>query len=135
VAGGFYLYHGSVIDALMPAMRSSYADLSPNAFLALHSMRWARERGLRWYNWQGSPPEGGVHRFKMQWGSQDVDYAYLTWVTGDPEPILGATPDAIRRGYPWHYVLPFDRLGQGAGGGRGGESTRAGAWQAAEEPH
>ena len=47
------------------------------------------------------------------------------------EPILAATPEVIRGGYPWHYVVPFDRLG-GEGEKAQGESTRAAAWQALE---
>jgi hypothetical protein len=134
VAGGFYVLHGQVIDALMPAMRSSHAHVAPNAHLALHTLRWARARGLRWYNWQASPPEGGVRRYKLQWGSRDVEYAYLTWATGDLAQILRATPEEIRRDYPWHYVVPFDRLGAGEGTGAGAAraSSRDAAWRAAQ---
>jgi CelD/BcsL family acetyltransferase involved in cellulose biosynthesis len=74
VAGGFYVHHGGVIDALMPAFRSEHAELAPNFLLAAHTLRWARAAGLRHYNWQGSPPEGGVRRFKLQWGSTDRTY-------------------------------------------------------------
>jgi hypothetical protein len=98
--------------------------------LALHSMRWGRTRGARHYNWQGSPPGGGVERFKRQWGSRDVPYHYLTRVTGDVGRILRATPDALADGYPWHFVLPFDRLGDGAE--RAAPSSRAAAWRALE---
>jgi hypothetical protein len=111
VAGGFYVHHGGVIDALMPAFRSAYAELAPNFLLAAHTLRWARARGLSHYNWQGSPPEGGVRRFKLQWGSTDRAYRLCTRVTGDAAPFLRATPDALKRGYPWHFALPFDALG------------------------
>ena len=30
IAGGLYVCHGSVIDALMPSLRSEFAKLSPN---------------------------------------------------------------------------------------------------------
>jgi SAM-dependent methyltransferase len=92
-------------------------------------MRWARARGLRHYNWQPSPPGGGVLRFKQQWGSAELRYAYLTRVTGDVSPILAAGVEAVKVGYPFHYVLPFDRIGPGAGAA---PSTREGAWQAAQ---
>jgi hypothetical protein len=130
VAGGLYLHHGSVLDAFMPSIRSADAALRPAYLLALHTMRFARARGLRFYNWQASPPDGGVERFKRQWGSRDHGYAYLTRVTGDVEPILAASPETVRAAYRWHYVLPFDRMGPGAV--RGGRvSARRDAWRAA----
>jgi len=128
VGGGLYVHHGSVIDALMPSIASQHADLGPAFLLAIHSMRWARARGLRHYNWEPSPPGGGVLRFKQQWGSADRRYAYLTRVTGDVSPILAAGVEAVKAGYPFHYVLPFDRIGPGASSG---PSTREAAWQAA----
>lgn len=130
VGGGFYVYHAQVMDALMPAMRREAAALAPNYLLAIHSMCWARDHGIRYYNWQASPPDGGVHRFKRQWGSTDRPYAYLTWTTGDAAPFLASTVAEVSRAYPWHYVLPFDRIGVGAG--RTGPSARRDAWAARE---
>ena len=128
VAGGFYVFHGRVIDALMPSMRKDRAHLAPNYLLALHSMRWARERGLRYYNWQGSPPGSGVYRFKTQWGSRDLPYYFLTRITGDAAPFVRGTVERIRTDYRWHYALPYDRIG--AADSSGGVSSRAAAWEA-----
>lgn len=130
VGGGLYLHHGSVVDALMPSVSSAHASLGTAFLLGLHSMRWARSRGLRHYNWQPSPPAGGVHRFKRQWGSVECSYAYLTRITGDAAPILESSVEAVKQGYPFHYVVPFDQIG---GSGAGGVSTRSQAWRAAEQ--
>ncbi len=131
VAGGFYVFHGQVIDALMPSMRSDAAKLAPNYLLAMHSLAWARSRGLRYYNWQASPPGGGVERFKRQWGSRERPYCYFTKITGDAEPLLRSSVAEISSGYPWHYVFPFDQVGiEPASSPRA--STRAGAWSARE---
>ncbi len=131
VAGGLYLYHGQVIDALMPSVGSAHASLAPGFLLALHTLRFARARGLRLYNWQASPPGGGVRRFKLQWGSREARYRYLTRVTGDARPFLQGPVEAVRSGYPWHYALPFDRIGAGAAGAAG-PSSRESAWEAGE---
>jgi hypothetical protein len=131
VAGGFYVYHGAVIDALMPSVGTEFARLGPVYLLGLRSIQWARKRGLRYYNWQPSPPDGGVHRFKLQWGSRDAAYCYLTRITGDVEPFLRSSVDAIASGYRWHYVLPFDRVGADATAVRGPSSRKA-AWSALE---
>jgi hypothetical protein len=130
-AGGLYLHHGRVVDALMPSVSSRHASLAPGYLLALHSIRWARARGLRLYNWQASPPEGGVRRFKLQWGSREAPYRYLTRVTGDARPFLESSPEAVRAGYPWHYALPFDRIGAAAARGPGA-SSRESAWAAGQ---
>jgi hypothetical protein len=53
-------------------------------------------------------------------------------VTGDAEPFLRSTPAALREHYPWHYVLPFDRIGSDAAPD-GGRSARGDAWRAAEQ--
>jgi hypothetical protein len=130
VAGGFYVLNGNVIDALMPSMRSDSAKLAPNFLLAMHSISWARAKGIRYYNWQASPPEGGVDRFKRQWGSRDYRYCYFSKVTGDMSKIQSSSAREISRGYPWHYVLPFDQLG--ATGALRASSTRSSAWKARE---
>jgi hypothetical protein len=130
-AGGLYLYHGQVIDALMPSVASAHAALAPGYLLAWHTLRFARARGLRFYNWQASPPGGGVRRFKLQWGSRELRYRYLTRATGDARRFLEGPVEAVRRGYPWHYALPFDRIGAGAAAGAG-PSSRQSAWEAGE---
>ncbi len=131
IAGGFYVLHGSVIDALMPSFRSEHAGMAPNFLLAAHTLRWARAAGLRYYNWQASPPEGGVRRFKLQWGSADLPYSIHTRVTGDASAFHAATPERIQADYRWHYVLPFDAVGS-APGGEPRRSQRGPAWKSAE---
>jgi len=132
VAGGFYVLHGQVIDALMPAFSSAYGKLAPNFLLAASTIRWARNAGLRYYNWQASPPAGGVRHFKLQWGSEDVPYYILTRITGDVSGFHQATPQQLQAGYPGHYVLPFDALGGGPKAGPR-RSERKRAWKAGEE--
>ena len=115
---------------------SEVAVLNANYLMADHSIRWARERGLRFYNWQGSPPTGGVARWKRQWGSREYRYAYFAKVTGDVEPFLRSTPQDVLRDYRWHFVIPFDRIGCDDSSGdrnRGsGRSTRRAAWSSLE---
>ena len=92
---------------------------------------WARRAGARFYNWQASPPEGGVRRFKQQWGGRDHAYSFLTRVTGSAERLLAADPAELAAGYPWHFVLPYDRLGARAGSDAAA-SRRDSAWRALE---
>jgi hypothetical protein len=131
-AGGLYLCHGSVVDAFMPSMDDRHASERPNHLLAAHSIAWARSAGYRFYNWQGSPPEGGVERFKRSWGSRRFEYCFLTWITGDTTAFLDATVNQLIEEYRWHYVLPFDRLG-GAKGAPTGHSQRSDTWKLQEQ--
>ena len=133
VAGGFYVHHAGTIDALMPAFRSEHAALAPNFALAAHTLRWARAQGYRHYNWQGSPPDGGVRRFKLQWGSEDRAYRLCTRVTGDATRFTNASADQLKRDYAWHFALPFDALGH-APGAAPIRSRRESAWKVAAEP-
>ena len=131
-AGGLYLCHGSVVDAFMPSMDDRHASRRPNHLLAAHSIAWAHSAGYRFYNWQGSPPDGGVERFKRSWGSRRFDYSFLTWITGDASPFLSATVSELIEEYRWHFVLPFDRVG-GRAGTAEGSSLRRNAWNLQEQ--
>lgn len=150
-SGGLYLRHGAVTDAFMPSMDGRFAELRPNYLLAAHTIEWARQAGCRYYNWQGSPPDSGVERFKRQWGSQEHFYSFFTRVTGDAARFRSATVRELVKGYRWHYALPYDQVRQdqirqdsvgnepvgpdraGADASDKGESSRAGAWSALEE--
>lgn len=131
VSGALFIYHGQVMDMVIASGRSDYARFRPNYLIPLHAMRWARQRGIRYFNWQGSPPDSGVHRYKLGWGSRDVTYGYLTRVTGKVEPLLCSTVERVRSAYRWHYVLPFDQIGH-ARSDRPVRSTRVDAWRKQE---
>ena len=135
ISGGLYLCHGSVVDAYMPSMDSRFADLRPNYLLAAHSIAWAKSQGYRYYNWQGSPPGGGVERFKRSFGSEQFDYSFLTWVTGDAKPFLDSKLGDWIDEYRFHYVLPFDQIGKADGGEPDSQvvSARGDAWDAMEQ--
>ena len=131
-AGGLYLHAGQVWDAYMPAMSSHHSERRPGHLLAWHSLRLARQRGYAIYNWQGSPPESGVARFKAQWGSHEHAYSYVTKVTGDAAPFLAASVAELVAGYPGHFALPFDAVG-GTRTDPVRASSRAAAWRALEQ--
>ncbi len=129
-AGGLYLHHARTMDAFMPSMDTRFAERRPNHMLALHTIQYAKRRGFNHYNWQGSPPDSGVARFKQQWGGNEHGYCFATRITGRAEAFLSASIEELTEGYPWHYVLPFDRLGKEAE--QRSPSRRADAWAARE---
>ena len=119
------------MDAFMPSMRTRHGDLRPNHLLAAHTIRYAKQRGIAFYNWQGSPPQSGVQKFKQQWGGREYSYCIATRITGSAKPYLEASVKTLVTGYPWHFVLPFDQLG--ARPQSRTTSSRAAAWAARED--
>lgn len=113
VGGGWYIYHGEVMDSYMPSANKEGLAMGANYLLADASLQRAREVGMRFYNWQSSPGrDSGVYRFKAQWGSEDRTYCFLTRVVGDLSTIYKAAEAELREAYPWHYVLPFSVLSE-----------------------
>ena len=75
------------------------------------ALDWAREAGYRYFNWQSSSSRtSGVYQFKQKWGSLEGQHHYLTRITGDITTLRQVPLDAIRAGYPWHYVMPFEQF-------------------------
>ena len=132
VGGALFILHAQVMDMLICSSQSRYAKHRGSYLIPLTGMRWARARGLRYFNWQGSPPGSGVYRFKRGWGSIDFANAYLTTVTGDVEPILSSTVEAVSTSYRHHYVVPYSAIGMRRDITRQ-TSSREDAYRAAEQ--
>lgn len=64
--------------------------LSPNMLLYAHLMELAIGRGVRLFNFGRCTPDGPTHRFKQQWGGQDVPLPWAYWsksgAVGTPSP-------------------------------------------------
>lgn len=48
-----------------------YSRIAPNMLLYWRFMERAAEEGIETFNFGRCTPDGGTHRFKMQWGSED----------------------------------------------------------------
>lgn len=107
-AGSLYVLHRDVMDVFAISMDSAYWEHAPNALTADFSMNWARERGVRIYNWQSSSGrKSGVYVHKSQWGSVEAPYYFVTRLLDDHGALAALGPEGIRAEYPWHYVVPF----------------------------
>ena len=64
--------------------------LSPNMLLYARLMEEAIGRGVRLFNFGRCTPDGPTHRFKQQWGGQDVPLPWAYWsksgAAGTPSP-------------------------------------------------
>lgn len=71
-----------------------YNHLSPNMLLYARTMEESITRGARLFNFGRCTPGGPTHRFKLQWGGQDVPLPWPTWSRGEGEGI--ATGDSLK---------------------------------------
>lgn len=111
VGGGAYALNEDVVDIMMMSSAGEGLSKGANFLLTDRALRRARRAGHRYYNWQASnPPEGGIVRFKEQWGSETARYHYCTWETGALSSLLERPHEEIRSAYAGHYVFPFGLL-------------------------
>lgn len=84
VAAGFGFFWRDEFEMTWAASRPEADRLSPNMLLYWSFMRHAIERGAGAFNFGRCTPDGGTHRFKKQWGGDDVPLPWLHW-SASPE--------------------------------------------------
>lgn len=82
VAASFLTGHKGRLEAVWSSARYDYLPLRPNMFLYWSILGFAAERGFRLFDFGRSTIGSGTHRFKKQWGSQDVPLYWSYWVPG-----------------------------------------------------
>lgn len=71
VAGGCGFQWADEFEMTWASSLWDYSRLAPNMLLYWRFMERAAKEGLETFNFGRCSPEGGTHKFKMQWGSQD----------------------------------------------------------------
>jgi hypothetical protein len=74
---------------------SEFNHLSPNMLLYAGMMEQAIDRDVKIFNFGRCSPGGSTHRFKQQWGGNDIPLPWASWVRADGVGI----PSADRRLY------------------------------------
>jgi lipid II:glycine glycyltransferase (peptidoglycan interpeptide bridge formation enzyme) len=72
VAGGCALQGHDDIEMTWASALREHNRLAPNMLLYWSFIEHAIERGLHTFNFGRSTPGSGAHRFKLQWGAQDL---------------------------------------------------------------
>lgn len=80
VAVSFLSGYQGTIEALWSSSLYEFASLKPNMFLYWSILRFAGERGFRFFDFGRSSVGSGTHRFKKQWGSQEIPLHWVYWV-------------------------------------------------------
>ena len=90
VAAGYGFLHDGEFEITWASSLREYNRLSPNMLLYWELMKHAIERGARTFNFGRCTPDGGTHRFKLQWGGVDVPLGWSVWSRnggdGTPKP-------------------------------------------------
>lgn len=97
-AGAGFLWSGEYEMTWASSLRE-YNKLSPNMLLYWGFMEEIIKRGGTTFNFGRCTPEGGTHRFKLQWGSHDEPLPWLQWsrkgTDSTPSPETGSFHLAI----------------------------------------
>jgi len=80
VATSFLTGYRGILEAAWSSSLYSYASMKPNMFLYWKILCFAGERGYKLFDFGRSTIGSGTHRFKKQWGSQDVPLHWVYWV-------------------------------------------------------
>ena len=105
---GVYIHHRHNLDVLRLTMDTSFASLGSNYHNTDCSLAHARALGIQRYNWQSSPGRnGGVFRYKQQWGARESVYHYVARLLCPPDYLAGVGVEAIKAEYPLHWIIPY----------------------------
>jgi serine/alanine adding enzyme len=80
VAVSFLSEYQGTIEALWSSSLYEFASLKPNMFLYWSILCFAGQKGFRFFDFGRSSVGSGTHRFKKQWGSQEVPLYWVYWV-------------------------------------------------------
>jgi serine/alanine adding enzyme len=95
VAGACCFAWRKELEAMWASSLRDFNHLSPNMLLYCRLMEYAIEHGVEVFNFGRSSPDGGTHKFKKQWGGDDIP---LPWASWSREPSTGV-PSADRPVY------------------------------------
>jgi FemAB-related protein (PEP-CTERM system-associated) len=79
VAGACCLVWRDEIEVTWASSLREFNQLAPNMMLYSRLMEDAIDRGLKIFNFGRCAPGGSTHRFKQQWGGNDVPLPWPSW--------------------------------------------------------
>jgi len=89
VATSFLTGYRQTLEAVWSSSLYDYIHLKPNMFLYWKIVCFAGERGYQFFDFGRSSLGSGTHRFKKQWGTQEIPLYWAYWVPdGNPLPEL-----------------------------------------------
>jgi FemAB-related protein (PEP-CTERM system-associated) len=80
VAASLLTAYRDTVEAAWSSSLRSYRSMKPNMLLYWELLCFAGKNGYRNFDFGRSSIGSGTHRFKMQWGSQEVPLFWLYWL-------------------------------------------------------
>lgn len=80
VAASFLTGYRDTLEAIWSASRYDYLAMRPNMFLYWSILVFAIKHGFRFFDFGRSSINSGTHRFKKQWGSQEIPLYWVYWL-------------------------------------------------------
>jgi FemAB-related protein (PEP-CTERM system-associated) len=100
IATSFLSGYRDTIEALWSSSLYECAPLKPNMFLYWRALCFAGERGYQVFDFGRSSVGSGTHRFKKQWGSQEIPLHWSYWV-----PDGGALPEVNNENPRYRFAI------------------------------
>jgi predicted N-acyltransferase len=97
IAGGCGFRWGGEFEMTWASSLAQYNSIAPNMLLYWAFIERAAKEGLERFNFGRCSPGSGTHRFKQQWGGQDVPLWWYQHATGR----RAATPSPNDRAFSW----------------------------------
>ena len=111
IAGLLALFSPVTASYYVPCSLAEFRTYQPGTLLVDFAAREARDRGLRYWNWESSPGrDSGVYEFKKRWGSTEQSYRIYLKACQSEEKIKSIGRARIVEEFPNYFVWPFDRL-------------------------
>jgi FemAB-related protein (PEP-CTERM system-associated) len=80
VSGSFLTCFRDTVEALWSCSSYAHSRLKPNMFMYFRIIQDCAVRGFRYFDFGRSTVGGGTHKFKMQWGSEELPLFWNYWV-------------------------------------------------------
>ena len=95
IGAGMVTFSSNHAEMLYAATLIEYNQLCPNNLLYWSAIKHYCQKGVRYFDFGRSTIDSGTHRFKQQWGPEQVDLHYQYWVRPGHE-LSQARPDSPR---------------------------------------
>jgi len=111
VAGLIVVWGPRTASYYLPCCASQFRSLHPGTLLVDRVCVDARERGVRYLNFESSPgPHSGVYRYKQAWGAIEANYELIVARFCSLEELRNSGYTGIVAAFPFFFVYPFSQL-------------------------
>ena len=95
----------------LPCTRTSARALQSSTLLIAQAIGEARAAGLKYWNWESSPPDqAGVFNFKKKWGSLVSPYKIFVKRFCEESELQQIGRARLDRSFPYFFVYPHSQL-------------------------